>query len=57
MIVLGKSIGSLFAIEFASTYKNVNGLIIQSGFSNVEDFIVKRWKQKNKPENGNVTVK
>ena len=46
MVVMGRSLGSLFAVEYASRHTKIAGLIIESGFSRIDDFLIKRWKHR-----------
>jgi hypothetical protein len=56
MIAMGRSLGSLFAVEFASKFTNIAGLILDSklalfsvkcsgGFASLDEFVLKRWKK------------
>jgi pimeloyl-ACP methyl ester carboxylesterase len=42
MVVFGRSIGSIYAIEFAARYPNIAGLVLESGIADVLERILLR---------------
>mmetsp|Transcript_37992 Transcript_37992/g.58802 ORF Transcript_37992/g.58802 Transcript_37992/m.58802 type:complete len:302 (+) Transcript_37992:34-939(+) len=45
-IVMGRSIGSLFAAEYCNKFPNIAGIIIESGFNSAGPFYMERIKKK-----------